>query len=378
MTGALQRARELLRMGRARDAALAALDHLRDEPDDPGGLAMLALAQFEAGDDDLARATAKRALHEDPDHQVALVALAHIELEADRTSAAREAIERIVELDPDDDTGWHLLARVELLESHNEAALEAIENAVQCDPDDVDHRTLKVEILRALGRRDEARSELQTALALAPGDDTALRQRADLALRDGDFDEALDHYLQALRADPGDVVTRRGMLEALRARSVFYRVVLALRLWLHDFVVRQPGGGVVLILVMMAASRVVHPAIRPAVLGVLLVPTTIADFFLMWHPIGRHALSKTQKVTATIALVAMLAAAGFGVARLTTGNGSHGDAATRCLGAAVLVAVFGFAIQHSKLDAAARRRITILLIVAALLVVAVIAMVWSR
>jgi len=57
-----------------------------------------------------------------------------------------------------------------------------------------------------------------------------------------------------------------------------------------------------------SATRFVHEAIRPAVLGVLLLPAAVGDFALLWHPIGRPALQRSEKVAAWTVLPLMVAA----------------------------------------------------------------------
>lgn len=178
--------------------------------------------------------------------------------------------------------------------------------------------------------------------------------------------------MQVLRAAPDEDSARRGLLEALRAGSRFYRVALALRLWLRDFVVCRGRIALAVLIASIGASRLVHEAIRPALLAVLLLPTSLADFCLLWHPLGRHALGRSEKITAWIVLPLVAAALGFGAVALVQPARGFDRAAFGCLFGAVFVAMCGFAASHTLLDAAAKRRLTVLLAIAVLLLVGVV------
>lgn len=378
----LEKARYLLSIHRGARAAECILEHLRDWPDDADALALLALAHLEQGDAAAAESCAHAALAIDPDGAAALHALAYLYMDTGRQGELRQVVDRLLALDPDSPAGWHLRALGELAAGNRREALVAVERAIELEPGSADLQALRAEVLRLSGRRQEAQHAVREALALDPESAAALRQRARELLRAGEAAAASAHYLQVLRRKPEDDEARRGLLESLRARSRFYRVAAWARLALRDLFERHAMVGVIAFVLVLNVAHAIDPVLRPVLFGMLLLPTVVADFALLWHPIGRHTLSHTDKITAVLVVPLLVAGAWLGArALLGAGDAGAGDAgahdagaeaATICLGAAVLVAAGGFAIDRSDLDRAARRRVAVLLVLAAALVVVVV------
>lgn len=375
MSGAgleLEKARELLRIGRPDAAAAAALEHLAHEPEDPAGFAVLALAALDQRDLTAAKDAVEQAIAREPENDSWHYIQAMVRSAADDERGALASIERALEIDPEDPDNHGLHAQLLLANGRGEAALAAARAGLELDPEDHTCRVTEQDALVLLGRHDEVEQRLAAMLAADP-DDAGVHERvADRALRRGDTAAAIEHYLAALRLVPDDDDCRRGLLEALRGRNRIYRPVLWLRLRLRELVARAPNVVVGALIVTFVVAARLGADVRPYFLGVLLVPTALSDLFLMAHPIARHALTMTQKVVALVVGALWLLASGLAIMGFVQCDPGWFTGALAALGISVIGAMFGFAIAHSRLDGGARWRVAIYVIVAAALVGVVI------
>ena len=86
--------------------------------------------------------------------------------------------------------------------------------------------------LTHLGRKAEAESTLGEALAEDPEDALAHANLGWASLHKSNPDKALEHFREALRLDPTMEWARLGVVEALKARHLVYRVMLRFFLWM--------------------------------------------------------------------------------------------------------------------------------------------------
>ena len=83
-----------------------------------------------------------------------------------------------------------------------------------------------------LGRKDEAAATLGSALADDPENALTHANQGWALLHRGDHARALEHFREALRIDPELEWARAGIVEALKARHLIYRLMLRFFLWM--------------------------------------------------------------------------------------------------------------------------------------------------
>lgn len=370
----LARGWELLRLRRPKEAAAAALQHLAKAPEHTDGHLLLALARNELGWGPAAIESAQKAVQCAPDEARTHFVLATVLTGQQDCKPALASVERAIELDPEDAACFALQARLLWISGANKAALAAAKRALELDPESVDAHVVAAMTLRAVGRNPEAEATLIAGLAIDPEDPELLQLAGRDHLRRGASEVAAEHYVAALRADPNDKLARRGLLEALRARSRLYRPFLQLRLWLFDFTHSHGTWPLVaLFLAITVTPRLAfHLDLRPIVFGLLLVPTSLCDVMLLAHPQGRHALFRAEKITAILVALLLAVSAAYLVVAAALADKSLLQNAAAIGTGGVFVAMVGFVVKNSRLDRGARIRITVLLILA----VALVAVVW--
>lgn len=292
---------------------------LTEAPDHAPAHALLALTLLQLDRVDEARDEAQRAIASDPESDFAYGALAAVLLAKHDHEGALAAARRAIELDPDDVHHRATSAQALYAARRFEEALAAANDGLELYPQDVDCLNLRSAALTKLGRSAEANDAGEAALAKDPDNPWTHHARGYALLNQGDPKGALHHFQEALRRDPSMDGARAGLVEALKARNPFYRVVLGWFLWLDRF--SQGKQRQILIgawLGAMFASRGLRSAGHEsaaavvsfswlAIVFVTALTVPIFNLLLLLHPVGRHALDRQSRRDALLLGVAMLA-----------------------------------------------------------------------
>lgn len=298
------------------------------EPDNARAHALLALCLSEREQHDEATREAEAAIHHAPDVPFTHYALARVYSARDREEDARAAIDEAIRLDPEDAGYYALKAAIHLDLRDWSAALDAAVEGLQVDPEHVGCANLRAMALVKLGRKAEAQTLLDETLAKAPENDVAHANKGWTLLHQGRPREAMEHFREALRLDPENPWARHGMIEALKARHLVYRVMLAYFLWMSGLNRKAQWGVIIGLYVVPRILRGVartNPGLRTwllPIVGVFILfalMTWIADplfnLLLRLSRFGRYALSRTQRMASN----ALLACLVGGVASLVVG-----------------------------------------------------------
>jgi tetratricopeptide (TPR) repeat protein len=307
---------------------------LAEAPNDPAAHAHLALCLSAQEKRGAALAEAETAVALGPDLAFAHYALASVLDDLDRLRDAAARVGEAIRLDPEDANFRALLASVRAQRGEWAEALAAADEGLALDPEHSGCLNLRSLALVKLGRREEAATTVADALARDPEDATTHANRGWALLHEGRAKEALDHFREALRIEPGHEWARAGIVEALKARNFLYRWLLRWSLWMSRF---SPRTQILVLVGLYVGYRVAlglqrtRPELRPylgplVVLYLLFALFTwlgepLFDLLLRLDPMGRQALSKRAKRTATAFGLLLLAAAACGVAFLVLRSG---------------------------------------------------------
>jgi len=375
MNDDLQRAWELLRLCRPKEAAAAATRHLAVEPESAKAHIALAFAQSQLDADDAAVASAETAVRLDPESAHGHYVLALMQAANGHSKAAWASLERCLESDPEEADAHGLHATLLLERGDRTGALAAIDRALSLDPDDADHHATRASILLATGGREQAAASVAHGLRLAPEHEDLHRLQGELHLGAGHVEAATQAYLTVLRLDPTDEKARKGLLEALRGRNRVYRGILLLRQGVLSLIRQHRVLPTVLVVVACAAGvRLLggttgYTWVKGTLVAVFLVPAEIANLFLLLHPVGRHALTRTEKVVAAgVGTALLLAGLLSGLAALMTSK-TLLEVAQGSAGMVLVFAFWHWILGDIRLGRAAKRRIAILVLVGIVVVI---------
>ncbi len=281
-----------------------------------------------------AEAAARRSIELEPDSDNSWFVLSLVLSSQGRGRAAIEAAKRAVELDPSDDNNWWVLGIAHLGENELKAALEAAEHGLALNPGDDELLMLRDRALTSLGRPQAVENARHT-LSRDPESEVAHDNLGWALLHSGQHAEAIQHFREALRLDPDFDHPREGIIEALKARSWLYRLVLRYNLWLRRYSQRtQWTAIVVFVVVMMLSRRMISwtPQLAPAIhvlrgliftaCFLLMFAEPLFNLVLRFDPIGKYALKRWKsRMSVVLGIVIVPTAVATVGAALTQGRG---------------------------------------------------------
>jgi tetratricopeptide (TPR) repeat protein len=212
---------------------------------------------------------AESALRIDPNRHIALLARANAFTKTGQWIAAEQGARRILALNAEDTGALNLLAQA----------------------------------LRFQGRHKESREVVAQILARVPEDAFGQANAGFEALNADDHERANRHFVNALRINPHSDNARRGLLQSLRARMWFYRVNLKI-LNFFNGIKKKP---VIMRMIFVFCIIATGGSIVFAYMGYVLVAGTlqpISNFFLLFEPTGRRALTRKERAWAIVTGVA--------------------------------------------------------------------------
>ena len=333
MTQHRQRALVLMEQGRPELAEGELRQALQHDPYDPVLHAWLSLCLHDLKRPAEALAEAREAVTLGPDLGLSHYALALALDGSGRADEAERAIGAALDLEPDDPDYLAVLAALHARRGRWDRALAAADAGLETDPEHAACANLRAQALVHLGRRDEASATLGAALSRDPENAHTHANQGWALLHRGEPRRALEHFREALRLNPHSEWARAGLVEAMKARNPVYAALLGYFLWMQ----RLPVGTRWIVILgglfgFRLLSRVLRaqPGLEPVALavavvylGFVLVSWTADQLFnlvLFLDPVGRHALSREQRIGAALLGVPLAAALGMAAAGFATGS----------------------------------------------------------
>lgn len=294
---------------------------LVDDPNSPFAHGLLCVCLLHRKAYAEATSEAEQAIHLAPDLGYGHYVLALVMLERNRFSEAETAIREAITLDPQDEDFFALQAAILLQQKKWQAALEAADQGLAIDPEHVRCANLRAIALTKTGRRQSAADMIETALERDPENADTHANLGWVKLEQRRHKEALEHFREALRLDPASDWARAGVVEALKARNVIYRIMLAYFFWMAKL--SEKGQWLVIIVAYVGYRFLLGIKDNQPELGVWIKPVLwlyIAFVVLTWiaQPLfnlllrlnryGRLALSRRQIVASNWVGLCMLGA----------------------------------------------------------------------
>ncbi|HEV7298965.1 MAG TPA: tetratricopeptide repeat protein [Tepidisphaeraceae bacterium] len=328
----MQRAFVLQQQNRHVDAERELRQHLATDPRDAYAHAMLADSLVELSRFDEAEQEAKESIGIAPDEAFGHAVMARLLRARNRFKSAEIAIREAIAIDSNNPSYFAILAATLLDLRRWRDALDAANEGLAIDPKDSGCLNLRAMALTQLGDRDAAASTTEGALADDPENALAHATHGWTLLHQNDPRRAMEHFREALRLDPTMDYARTGILESMKARNPFYRLMLRYFLFMSRLDSRVQWGIVLggffgARILRSAANR--NPDLAPFIWPVLILYIAFAlstwlapslfNLLLRLHPFGKHVLDDDERRVSTLTGIALGTAAIFGVSYLVTG-----------------------------------------------------------
>ncbi|MEO0413485.1 MAG: tetratricopeptide repeat protein [Verrucomicrobiota bacterium] len=263
---------------------------------------------------------------------------------------AKKCANDAIALDGESLLGWTVKGQSFVLKNQWKDAEPCLQKALEIDPDFDMANSLLTITLR--GKGDVQSSEEQVAKSLERDADSA-PAHANMGwvrLQQGKPREAETHFLEALRLEPEYDYARDGLIEAYKARSLFYRLYLRYCFFLQKFTGAQQVAIMIGAYVGFKFGRALLSSIHPVLGGIFAVAYLIFVFFswlasgighllILKDPVARMALKLKEKLDGVFVGGAFL----LGVILILVG------CVTQIMGIIVVGAMFAIAAIPSSL-----------------------------
>ncbi len=329
----LQRASLLLNQGRVNDAIREIKNALSQEPNNGDALALYTRCFYDQEKFSEGMEMIRKAIASDPSESYYYYLLAFGCYRLDQHPEAIHNLNQAIQLAPYSAEYYGLLSMVLIDDKHFEYALEKADTGLALDPENITCLNARSMALNKLRKTDEAIATMQDALSKDPDNEYTHATIGWNYLEKGKHKDASHHFRESLRLNPDHKGSKEGLKEALKSKIAPYRWLLQYSFWINNkgrkarwiipivlyFVVRLSAslmsisdstsifGGIIIVLylVFVITSWIINP---------------LANFFLLFHKDGKHAVNLTEKWTAITVVGALLAGTALLVIGLNVEN----------------------------------------------------------
>ncbi|NTS42800.1 tetratricopeptide repeat protein [Flavisolibacter sp. BT320] len=315
----LERAQVLLQQNRYRDAETFILQALEKDPDNDYTLSLLGRCYINNKRFDEGIAVIERAIAVDPNEGFYFYLLGFAYYQKSSTTAAKTNLEIAIRLSPYTAEYFGLLAHVLLEENSFEAALDKANEGLALEADNITCLNARSIALNKLKRTEDAFETMQSALSQDPDNETTHNVVGWNLLERGRHQEAASHFMESLRINPDYGNAKMGLKEALKSRILLYKWLLQYSFWVNN---KGKNLQVALPIILYITFRVLISLSKSGSgsnsltwilvgLYIFIVVTSwtigsIANFVLLYHPLGKHALTVSERWSAITAVSALV------------------------------------------------------------------------
>jgi tetratricopeptide (TPR) repeat protein len=323
---AFQRVELLLQQERYEDAEGILQDLLRNDPDDAVVLSFLAEVKLQADDYLTAHHFIDQSLAITPNNPALHHLKARILIQENRFKEAIDFIEEAIQLDPED-ADYHALKALILLQQKKfQESLDAADQALELDAENLLALNMRTSALQKLDRKEDAFITIEGALKEDPNNSFTHANYGWNLLETGDHKKALEHFKQSLQQNPGNEYAQQGMIQAIKAGNLIYRLFLKYSFFMANLTSKYQWGviigffvGVRLLRGLASSNEAMRPFLIPLIILLSLVAfstwiiTPVSNLLFRLHPYGKYMLDKQEIKSANLVGISLLLAViGFG------------------------------------------------------------------
>jgi tetratricopeptide (TPR) repeat protein len=333
----LERGDILLEQGRYGDAENFIRRALEKNPDNAEALAMLGRCLMNSGKIDSGVEVIEKAIAIDPENSFYYYLLGFGYYHKDENSIAEAHLRKAMELNPIQSEYYGMLSMVLVEEKQFESALEMANQGLGFDGNNITCLNARSVALNKLKRIDESFQTMDRTLEKDPENEVTHTIVGWNLLEFGHHKKALEHFKEALRINPDYETARAGMKEALKSRILVYKWLLQYSFWVQNkgrrFQAALPFVFYIifrLAIVISNANEVEEVAWVFAATYISLVVISwtmnhLANFFLLFHSVGKYALKNTERWAAINVVSALTLGIIIGCLSFIPAIGEHTD-----------------------------------------------------
>jgi tetratricopeptide (TPR) repeat protein len=315
----LSKVEVLLEQKKYAEAKNMLADLLRQDPNNPQYLTLLAELNLQLDDYAVAETLINQAIVQQPDNPHLFYVKSRIASLQNKFTDAETNIQQAIQLDPYDADYFAMAANFKLAKKDFEGALEQANQALAIDAENLLALNMRSTALTKLGRKDESFETIAYALRDDPNNSYTHSNFGWGLLEQGNHKKALEHFRIALKNDPSSEHAQSGMLEAIKATNPVYRAYLKYAFWIGNLQGKLQWGFIIGFYVTQKILKSLaenNPALSPYITPILIVLVLFAfstwiinpvsNLLLRFHKFGRYLLDTHETKNAN--LIAICAA----------------------------------------------------------------------
>lgn len=320
----LYKAEHLLKQERYNEAQKEVKSYLASDPESIPALIILIHCYLGMGNDEKADELADQLVKRNPADPEVLFLKGAIQAQLGKRKSALKFLDSALAYNPLITEAHGLKAVIYFEQAEFEEALEAANTGLRIDPENETCLVQRSMALLKLGRKDEHLDANQQALKSNPMNSRTHASVGYSALETGDHGKAKEHFREALRIDPGNEYARQGMLQAIKATNLFYRLFLKYVFWMQSLKPQVRWGVIIIGYLLIqglnnySASLGALTPFAEVVIVVYMVFAIstwiigpVSNIFLRFHAFGKFILTEEETGVAN-KCAALLSAAVFG------------------------------------------------------------------
>jgi tetratricopeptide (TPR) repeat protein len=315
----LDQAKLLLDQGRPKDAEVKIKQFLQQEPNNDYALSLLARCLYERKQYDEGIKVIQDAISFAPQQSFYFYLLAFGFYQKENSFLAIDNLNKAIGLNPYHAEYYGLLSFVLLGDKNFKEALAKANEGLAIEAENITCLNARAMALNKLKKTDEAIATMQHALAQDPDSEFTHTTIGWNLLERGRHNEAAKHFREALRINPVLLNAQSGLKEALKSKIPPYKWLLQYSFWVNNQGKKLKRAMPIILyvafrlLILIFHQNSATESLAWIAGGVYLLfviaswtMNSIANFFLLFHPDGKYALSNTEKWSAITVVTAML------------------------------------------------------------------------
>jgi len=270
-------------------------------------LSLLAEVNLQQDKFDTARTIIDNAIGLSPDSPHLFYTKSRIAIQQNNFDEAEKNVRQSIALDPNDADYFALLANIKLGRKQYEEALQLANKALEIDAENLLGLNTRSTALLKLNRSAESFNTIEGALREDPNNAYTHANYGWGLLEKGNHKKALEHFKEALKNDPNFTYAQSGMLEALKANNIIYKLFLKYAFWIGNLTSKYQWVVIIGFYVGFRAlksiasnNETLQPYLTPLIIALALIAfstwviTPISNLFLRFNPYGKFLLDKNE------------------------------------------------------------------------------------
>ncbi|MEM7725648.1 MAG: tetratricopeptide repeat protein [Cyanobacteria bacterium P01_A01_bin.45] len=176
--------------------------------------------------------SARSAIALSPDLPFTHYVMGYIACDRNQFDEAQKSLQEAIRLNPVEASYFALLSRCKYNQKLWQDALDTASKGLSLEPENVECLNYRALALSQLGQKEEAIAMAENAISQSPQDAAAYATSGWILLNHGQNPQkALEYFREALRLNPNFEWARQGIIEALKAKNLVYRLMLRYFAW---------------------------------------------------------------------------------------------------------------------------------------------------